>query len=256
MYDSITFVIASFNAGDTIEKTLASIVSNCDKQDQIIVIDGNSEDSTVDRANFALKDCTNYLIVSEPDDGIYDAWNKGIELSTGSWLAFVGCGDILRDNYRTSMSAAIAVDSGCNFIHFVAKYYVRSKDNDSNLGYLGRPLEKHIFKHRMRVCHVGALHRKDLFNAGFFSTNFRCVSDYEFLLKNLHLLETFFIQKVLVDMEATGVSSRSLAVFTEEFAMKKRLGGYNPLVTLFWMIPRSIKRLIFIARCRLEHDRA
>ena len=89
----ISIIIATFNASATIKRCLDSIVPQLTEECELVIIDGGSKDSTneiIDSYGDKIA-----IHVSEPDKGIYDAWNKGIRLSSGEWVAFIGADDVL-----------------------------------------------------------------------------------------------------------------------------------------------------------------
>ena len=97
-----TVITASFNSEKTIDKTIESLLNQNYTNFEYIIIDGNSKDSTLEiiksfEQKFKEKNIT-YKFISEPDKGIYDAWNKGIKLSDGEWISFLGSDDYYTDN--------------------------------------------------------------------------------------------------------------------------------------------------------------
>jgi glycosyltransferase involved in cell wall biosynthesis len=96
----ITLIIATRNACDYIEETLQSIIMQEHKDIQLIIVDSQSDDGTLE----ILKKYTDAIdvLISEPDDGIYDAWNKGCKYIEGEWVHFLGAGDVLpsKDTYK------------------------------------------------------------------------------------------------------------------------------------------------------------
>jgi len=126
----ISFIIASHNDSDSIKATLKSILENTFSGDQIILIDGGSSDTTVESAKSILKKFKNTKIISEPDDGIYDAWNKALKIVNCEWLVFLGCGDLLDKNYRKKISAPVNSISNINFIsHKAFLYFLKNNEN-------------------------------------------------------------------------------------------------------------------------------
>ena len=92
----ISVVTVCYNAADSIEQTMLSVLGQSYPDIEYIVIDGGSTDGTVD----IIKKYTDRLAywVSEPDKGIYDAMNKGIAAATGSYINFMNSGDSFYDN--------------------------------------------------------------------------------------------------------------------------------------------------------------
>ncbi|MDR1793523.1 MAG: glycosyltransferase [Bacteroidales bacterium] len=101
----ITIITVTYNAQEHICKTIESILNQTNKDFEYIVIDGNSKDKTVDilrkytekieQKEFQLHD---FKWISEPDTGLYDAMNKGLDMATGEFVWFMNAGDKLFDN--------------------------------------------------------------------------------------------------------------------------------------------------------------
>ena len=92
----ISVVTVCYNAADTIERTMLSVLNQTYHDIEYIIIDGGSTDGTVDIIR-KYADKIAYW-VSEPDKGIYDAMNKGIKVATGEWINFMNAGDYYYSN--------------------------------------------------------------------------------------------------------------------------------------------------------------
>lgn len=84
----ISIIIATYNAEKTLKRCLSSIISQKNDQLELLIIDGGSVDRTMD----IVKDVSQSIdvIISEPDKGLYDAWNKALRLATGEWIMVFG----------------------------------------------------------------------------------------------------------------------------------------------------------------------
>ena len=91
----ISIVTVCYNAVAVIEKTIQSVLSQTYRNIEYIVIDGASTDGTID----VLKKYQTKIscFISEPDEGIYDAMNKGLKIATGEWICFMNAGDFFYD---------------------------------------------------------------------------------------------------------------------------------------------------------------
>ncbi len=89
----VSIIVAVYNGENHIKHTLESAVYQTYRNIQIIVIDGNSKDSTVDIVKKLQIEHSSIELLSEPDDGIADAWNKGLIRARGDFIALLNCGD-------------------------------------------------------------------------------------------------------------------------------------------------------------------
>lgn len=89
----ISIITVCFNSEKTIEDTIKSVCCQTYKNIEYIIIDGGSTDRTCDIINSYISQIS--IFVSEPDNGIYDAMNKGLDMATGDYLLFLGSDDHL-----------------------------------------------------------------------------------------------------------------------------------------------------------------
>lgn len=107
----VSIITVTYNVGSLIIPTIESIKTIGKEQIEYIVIDGQSKDETLEILN-RYSDIID-IIVSEPDDGIYDAMNKGINLATGEWILFINCGDRLLFIPYDSLDVNCIAVAGC-----------------------------------------------------------------------------------------------------------------------------------------------
>lgn len=89
-----TLIIPSFNAAQTLQRCLASAYNQQAADLEVLLMDGGSSDSTLAIAQ-SFADRLNMTIVSEADNGLYDAMNKGVALALGEWIVILGADDEL-----------------------------------------------------------------------------------------------------------------------------------------------------------------
>jgi glycosyltransferase involved in cell wall biosynthesis len=116
----ITVITVVYNGEKTLEETILSVVNQTYKSIEYIIIDGNSTDRTVDIIKDYDRRIKNgeypnifFKWISEPDNGIYDAMNKGIDIATGEWINFMNSGDsfytitIIEEIFTTYINAGV-----------------------------------------------------------------------------------------------------------------------------------------------------
>ena len=202
----ITIIIATYNDFINIQQTLDSIKNQKYKNTEVIVIDGNSDDGTIDILSENSEIITQWL--SEEDLGIYDAWNKGLELSSGDWVMFLGAGDCLNSNALESY--IFCINSKNNSVNFVSSRGVIIDSKGKHMSEFGKRLDKRLFLKNMAICHPSSLHHKSLYlKYGYYDISYKISSDYDFLLRALKSIHPKFIDEVLVEILDGGISTYS-----------------------------------------------
>lgn len=91
----VTVVIATFNVGRTISSAIESLINQTYPNWECLVIDGGSKDNTIDILKLYKQKESRVDFISEPDNGIYDAFNKGWKKARGEWILYLGADDFL-----------------------------------------------------------------------------------------------------------------------------------------------------------------
>lgn len=89
----VTVVIATFNVGRTISSAIESLINQTYPNWECLVIDGGSKDNTIDILKLYKQKESRVDFISEPDNGIYDAFNKGWKKARGEWILYLGADD-------------------------------------------------------------------------------------------------------------------------------------------------------------------
>lgn len=175
-----TIVTVCFNAEATVAATAQSLATQCFTDYEWLVVDGASKDNTL-RVVEGLA-VPNKRVVSEPDDGIYDAMNKATKLARGEWLYFLNCGDAYVDaNVLADLSRVIDADTGVQLIWGDMLYF------DAHRQWARR--FRHITPSTLPfddLNHQAVFARRTLFNQhGRFNLGFRTSADYDWLIRVL-----------------------------------------------------------------------
>jgi glycosyltransferase involved in cell wall biosynthesis len=227
----ISVIVAVYNGRSTLQQCIDSFAEQTYPHKELIVIDGASRDGTAEVLE-TNREKLSYWI-SEPDRGIYNAWNKALPHAKGDWICFLGADDFFWDSevlarigtHLETLPAAIRVAYGSIML---------LDRNGKELHVLGEPWPKikDHFKRAMSIPHPGVMYRKDLFEAyGRFDETFRIAADYEFLLRELPEADAFFIPSVIaVGMRQGGISSTPAneLLLQREIRRAQRMHGYPP----------------------------
>ena len=224
--NTISIIIATLNADATLQSCIDSVQRQTWHKKEIIVCDGGSDDQTID-----ILKCNDSVLAywhSEPDKGIYNAWNKGLSHATGDWICFLGADDYFWDEkvLEKYMTSANQVYPEIRVIY--GQVALVSKDGFV-VRRIGAPWEQEKRRFRQVSClpHPGLLCHRDVFEQyGQFEDSFRIAGDYEFLLRELLTRDAHFVPElVTVGMRTGGISSRSSTIRLgyEECRMAQRM---------------------------------
>lgn len=216
----ISVVIACYNAATTLSAAIDSVMAQRSDDVELIVIDGASRDGTADIIARHVAHLAYWT--SEPDTGIYDAWNKGVRAARGRYICFLGADDVFLPGALDAYARQIAATPGAEFVSSRVRY-----DEGERAPVIGAPWHWGRFRRHMTTAHVGSMHRRSLFDRiGLYDDGFRITGDYELLLRAGPSLATAFLDVVTVRMGVGGISSgNSTHVFHEAALAKRRHAG-------------------------------
>lgn len=204
----ISVVIAVFNGAATLQQCLDSVTQQAYARVELIVIDGGSTDGTVDLIRAHVRKI-NYWI-SEPDRGIYNAWNKALTKATGDWICFLGADDYLWDAHVLARMAEKLALVPPDIRVAYGQIMLLNKEDEA-LYAVGEQWENVRTRFRQLMCvpHPAVMHRRSLFSdLGNFDETFRIAGDYEFLLRELKTQNALFFEGiVMAAMRQGGIST-------------------------------------------------
>ena len=207
----ISIITCVYNNSKTIAEAIESVLSQTHDDIEYIIIDGASTDGTIDIIN-QYKDKIS-TIVSEPDKGIYDGLNKGIQLATGDIIGFLHSDDLYQHNNVIKMTDETFDKYNVDSVYGDLTYV--SKDNTSNvIRYWksgGFTLKK--LAHGWMPPHPTFFVKRKVYEeAGVFDTSFKIAADYDIILRLLgkYKISTHYIPEVLIKMRVGGESNKSL----------------------------------------------
>jgi acetyltransferase-like isoleucine patch superfamily enzyme len=238
-HPTFSIIIATYNVKNEIQQTLNSIVNQTNKDFEVIVIDNNSIDGTLeDVTNFP---CLDIRTLSESDSGIADAWNKGLRISLGEWVIFLNAGDSIP---ATHLQRASEVLKNCqnNTILFCNVSIVDTK-NQLTRNIVGRqPSARKIKRGSLGFAHPGSFTGREVFEKiGGFNTKYKIAIDSDFLMRHLQMGGNFIKFNSTAFMASGGISDLQFKKgIAEHFSAAVNNGFANPVAgkILSCLLPR------------------
>ena len=223
-----SIIIATYNAGKYLTEAIESALHSTHDSTELILIDGGSKDDTLEIIN-KYNESISYWI-SEPDNGIYDAWNKGITKATGDWIMFIGADDRLLPKAINSYTSFIERHPERDSLLYVSSRMQMVDQNGKLIRVKGWSWEWPKFLKETTVAHPGSLHSKKLFEKyGMFDTNYRSAGDFELLIRPKDQLKAAFMDEVTVVMQEGGISDGTIGI-KEHCIAAIKTGGYSPFL--------------------------
>jgi len=248
-YPLITVIVAVFNGVETLQQCINSVAEQTYPNKELIIIDGGSDDGTITLLENNQSKISYWI--SEPDSGIYNAWNKGIEEAKGEWICFLGADDYFWDECVLAKMSISLQNTPPSVRLSYAQIMLLGTDDDA-LFPIGEPWEvvRSRFKRGECLPHPGMMHRRSLFiENGDFDESFQIGGDYELMLRELKTADAAFIPDLIsVAMRPGGVSnnpSNTIEVLRD--VKRARIKHNQPWPIFFWFKSsiRVYARLIF-----------
>lgn len=210
MKSKICIITATFNSSKTIKDTLDSIYEQDYENFYHIVIDGNSSDNTLEVIESHKN--KNLTIISEPDNGIYDAMNKGLLNMKGEIVGFLNSDDMYASNNVLSNIASVFEDKEIEAC-YGDLVYVNHENSKIIRYWKSGKYKSNLFSKGWCPPHPTFYIRKSaLEKYGFFDTNFNLAADSEYMMRLIkkNNIKVAYINKVLIRMRVGGATSKNL----------------------------------------------
>ena len=198
----ITIVTAIYNGEKYIDETIKSVLKQSYGNIEFIVIDGNSNDGTIEIIK-KNEDVIDYWI-SEPDNGIYYAMNKGIQLASGKLINLLNADDYLENNAASTIAKKYSeVNHPC--ILYGSYYLV-----DEIIGYKTEIKSNLESWNGMPLSHQSMFVHENIYKTvGLYNTNYKLASDYDFFMRAVTKGVKFFdVNSTIVNYRLHGNSSK------------------------------------------------
>lgn len=173
----VTIITVCYNSDKTIAQTIESVLHQTYRDIEYIIVDGNSADHTMEIVkSYCSKFNGRMKVVSEPDEGIYDAMNKGIRMATGELIGIINSDDFYEPDAVTKM-VEVYRKGMCAVLYGEIRSLVDEKEESISL-------LSHEFLDRRMIRHPACFVTKSAYEKyGLFDTKYCCVADYDLMLR-------------------------------------------------------------------------
>jgi glycosyltransferase involved in cell wall biosynthesis len=207
----VSIITATYNSERTIKDTLASVKQQTYKDVEHIIIDGDSKDRTI-----KLLDLYGHQgpVLSEADNGIYDAMNKGVAMADGDIVGILNSDDFYSDNKVIEKVVKAFEIFDCDAVYGDLVYIDCKQTNKIVRKWVAGNYDKKLFYKGWMPPHPTVFIKKEVYEKyGSFNLKFKSSSDYELLLRLMVLnnIKVRYIPHVLVHMRTGGQSTKSLS---------------------------------------------
>ncbi|MBR0493659.1 MAG: glycosyltransferase [Muribaculaceae bacterium] len=237
-----SIITVTWNAADTIGPTLESVQRQTSRDYEMLIIDGASTDGTlsiVHQASIAA-----LRVFSEPDNGLYDAMNKGIARARGRYIVFLNAGDAFADDAVLARLARLAANNPG--VIYGQTQLVDTSRNVVGHRHLTAPkrLTADSFLNGMVVCHQAFFARRDLVPP--YDLQYKFSADYDWCIKILRksTLNAYAGEAPIISYLAEGMTTRHhRASLKERYRiMCRHYGTVKATLSHLSFIPRFVKR--------------
>jgi glycosyltransferase involved in cell wall biosynthesis len=244
----VSIITATYNSSATLDDTLRSVASQDYENIEHLIIDGGSTDST---RSIAGQYPHVGKFISEKDDGIYDAMNKGIGIATGEIIGILNSDDFYNDHQVISRVVREFETAAVDAVYGNLQYVNAIQTSKITRTWRAGAFKRNHFYYGWMPPHPTFFVRKRIYEEyGLFNTVLRSAADYELMLRFLfrHQVPVSYIPEVLVKMRAGGVSNASIRnriKANAEDRMAWKLNGLKPYIFTLTLKPiRKITQFI------------
>lgn len=213
----ISIITVTYNSEKYLEECIKSTFNQDYRNIEYIIIDGSSKDNTLKIIEKNKEKITK--TISEPDQGIYDAINKGINLATGEVIGVIHSDDIFTNDFVISKIAKSFIeDEELEAVYADVNFINRENTNKIIRHYSSEFFKPWMFKFGFQPAHPTFYVKKELFEKhGLYRTDLKIAGDFELLLRFIlkHKIKYKYVKDIWVKMRVGGVSSSGISSVTK-----------------------------------------
>jgi len=208
---TVSIITVSYNSVETISDTINSVLSQTYQNIEYIIIDGSSADGTIELVQSFGKRISKFL--TQQDNGIYDAINKGIKIATGDIIGILNSDDFFYDDFVIEKIVKSFQENEIDAVIGDVQFVDPKKSSKIVRYYSSLHFSPRKFRYGFMPAHPSFYVKRELFeNLGFYKTDYKIAADYELLIRFLHVnrIKYKYLEMPFVSMRTGGVSNKSI----------------------------------------------
>ena len=243
----ISIITVVYNNEKTIKDAMQSVLRQTYKNIEYVIIDGKSKDNTVNLIN-EYKEELGYFI-SEKDNGLYDAMNKGIQATTGDVIGILNSDDLYQDLDVIAAVMERFNDDPELDILYGDLVYVKSDDTSKVVrNWKSKSYYNNFFEDANVPPHPSLFVRSKVYKeAGLFDLQYKLAADYELMLRMFkkHNFKSKYLNRLIIKMRLGGATNQSFSNIVNQNIEILKAWKNNGLQAPFYLMPlRIFKRLL------------
>lgn len=243
IHPKFSIITVTYNAGAVLEDTIQSVITQSYRNVEYIIVDGGSKDRTPEIIEKYKEHI--HTVISEPDNGLYDAMNKGIRLATGDYVCFLNAGDALHEEDTLQQMVHSITGTELPDVIYGETAIVDEEGHFLRMRRLSAPetLTWKSFKAGMVVCHQAFFARRDRIVP--YDLRYRFSADFDWcirVMKQSHILHNTHL--VLIDYLNEGMTTRN-----HKASLKER---FRIMCHHYGIIPTVFRHVWFVIRAAIK----
>ena len=240
-HPKFSIITVTYNAEKVLEDTIQSVIFQTYRNVEYIIVDGASKDHTLEIVNKYHNRINK--VISEPDKGLYDAMNKGIQLATGDYLCFLNAGDKFHDSETLQKIVHTLKGQELPDVIYGETAIVDEKGHFLHMRRLSTPahLNWKSFKQGMLVCHQAFFANRELAINHLYDLQYRFSADFDWCIRIMKKAKCLHNTRLtLIDYLNEGMTTKNhKASLKERFCiMAKHYGLISTILHHGWFVIR------------------
>lgn len=248
----ISIITATYNSSATIADTMKSVLNQSYKNIDYIIVDGGSTDNTMEiveryRTRFGMK----LRSISEPDNGIYDAMNKGIKLACGDVVGILNSDDFYTSSDVLERVSQVMEDANVDAVYGDVHYVHNGALDKCTRYYSSSLFQRNLIRFGLIPAHPSFYCRREIYEKyGLFDLSYKVAADFENLLRLIfvHRIRTKYIPMDFVTMRVGGASTSGLKshiqIMKDHLRALRSHGVYSNMCFLCLRYPYKIYEVV------------